>query len=124
MKNKIITGKIVTIVTYPEYLSVLEVPHFGEYDNPRITKLTPCIKNNGKYCDLRTGREVKRSKNTQEWLNLSGTVFRYADGHNVLISKKLDGSETFIAKEIVENDISRYMIPRRVFAREKKTIES
>ena len=100
--DKIITGQVVTLVTYPEFLSVLEIPHFGEYDNPRILKLTPCAKDgNGKYTDLRSGKEVKKKPNMLEWLNLSGTVFTYPDGVNLLVSSN--------------------MMPRRVVDRRKKT---
>lgn len=120
MGKKIITGSIVTLVTYPEYLSVLDIPHYGEYDSPRIVKLTPCIKHGRKYLDLRTEREVVPSKSTLEWLNLSGSVFRYPDGHNVLISKKLDGSGYFVVKEIAEQDITSSMMPRRIFDRTEK----
>ncbi|MBQ7633520.1 MAG: hypothetical protein IJS88_05355 [Alphaproteobacteria bacterium] len=120
MEKKIITGTIVTLVTYPESLSVIDIPHHGEYNNPRIVKLTPCIKHGSKYFDLRTKREVFRTESSVEWLNLSGTVFRYPDGHNVLVSKKLDGSGYFVAEEIAEHGITSNMMPRRIFDRSKE----
>ncbi len=121
MKTSVITGTVVTLATIPEYLPVLSRPQIGEYSNPWVLKIQPCIKQkNGKYVDLRTGCEVKKSQSTLEWLNLSGTVFRYPDGHNVLISKMLDGSNNFIVKEIVENDINNMMMPRKIFDRTKE----
>ncbi len=120
MNKKFITGSVVTLVTIPEFLPVLNTPQIGEYTSPWILKLQPCIKKDGKYVDLRSGCEVKKAKATLEWLNLSGTVFRYTDGHNVLISKMLDGSNALIAKEIVENDINNMMMPRKIFDRSKE----
>ena len=117
--KKIITGEIVTLVTLPDYVDVLHIPQIGEYGSHRIVKLTPCEKKNGKLFDLRSGAEVKKKKNSREWVNLSGTVFKYADGLNVLVTKNL-ATGKLMCVDIASNDIRNTMIPRTIFDRSKK----
>ena len=119
--KKMITGEIVTLVTLPDYVDVLHIPHVGEYGSPRIVKLTPCEKKAGKLYDLRTGVIVKKKKNAQEWVNLSGTVFRYADGLNVLVTKNL-ATGKLMCVDIASNDIRNTMIPRTIFDHSNKDV--
>lgn len=117
--KKIITGEIVTLVTLPDYLDVLHIPQIGDYSSHRIVKLTPCEKKNDKLFDLRTGAEVKKKKNSREWVNLSGTVFKYADGLNVLVTRNF-ATGKLMCVDIAKNDIRSTMIPRTIFDRSKK----
>lgn len=119
MNTRIITGEVVTLVTYPEYLDVLLVPHFGEYTNPRIVKLTPCVKKNGKYVDLRKGYKIEKTANTLEWRNLPGTVFRYEDGLNVLISRNFE-TKLLMCMEVNKREITNTMVVRKIFDYSKK----
>lgn len=119
--KKIITGKAVTLVTLPEYLDVLQTPQIGDYSNPRIVKLTPCEKKNDKLFDLRTGRQVEKPKRYLEWVNLSGTVFKYPDGRNILLTKVF-ATNTLMCVDVASSEIRETtMIPRRVFERIKET---
>ncbi len=120
MNRVFITGDVVTLVTIPEFLPTLQVPHIGEYDSPFIMKLTPCEKRNGQYYDLRKGVEVKKSENMLEWLNLSGTVFSYEDGLLLLITKRFVNGH-FMGIPISKNEVRSNMMPRKIFDRTKKT---
>lgn len=78
----------VTLVTLPQFLPVLMWPHVGDYDNPYILRTIPCEKKNGHYFDLRSGEEVQKIKGMREWNNLSGSLFCYPDGYQLLLSRR------------------------------------
>ncbi len=119
--KKMITGQVVTLVTLPEYLDVLQTPQIGDYCNPRIVKLTPCEKKDDKLFDIRTGKQVEKPKKYLEWVNLTGTVFKYPDGRNILLTKVFE-TNTLMCVDVAGSDIKGItMIPRRIFEKEKKS---
>ena len=90
---RVLDNNVVMLVTIPASLPLLMYPHVGEYDHPYVMKTRPCEKKNGKYFDLRTGNPVRKDENTLEWLVLSGNVFKYPDGQNILLSRRFDNKK-------------------------------
>ena len=95
----------------------------GNYDSKLITEVRPCIHENGKYTDLRTGEEVTLGPSTQVWDVFVGTVFEYPDGKMFLLSRLLDKERTRVI--FAEDEGSwRYspssMIKYHAFKREVK----
>ena len=82
-------SQVVTLVTIPRYLPVIMWPQYGDYKNPYVRKTIPCEKRNGKYFDLRSGQPVVKTDTMLEWNNLSGSYFRYPDGHELLVSRRI-----------------------------------
>ena len=124
-RKRVLKGNVVTLVTIPKYLPVISWPQIGEYDNPYILALTPCEKVNEKYFNLLTGAEVKKEDNMLEWLNLPGTVFRYGNPKNyaekcLLTSRRYFEDRKQILFSITPNEITPYMLERKVFSRLKE----
>lgn len=118
-KIKVLRGTVVTLIQIPEYTPVLQRPKIAEYDNPYIQGMIPCEKRDGKYFDLRTGVEVMKNSNTLEWTNLTGTLFSYRDGQNVLLSRRFADNKIMLFS-VKEQEINKQsMIVRRV--RNKRT---
>ena len=122
-RKKVLRGEVVTLVTIPKYLPDTMIPHIGEYGNPYIVSLTPCEKVDNKYFNLRSGAEVKKEENMLEWLNLSGTVFRYGNPKNyaeecLLTSRRFENNK-LILFSIAPAEITPMMIQRKVFEKMK-----
>lgn len=122
-RKRILKGKVVTLVTYPKYLSDILRPQIGEYDSPYVLALTPCEKVGDKFFDLRTGAEVKKEENMLEWINLSGTVFRYGNPKHyaeecLLTSRRFENGK-LILFSITPEEITPYMLERKVFSKLK-----
>lgn len=115
-KKKIIHGEVVTLVTIPKFMPVIMWPGIGEYDNPYILRVQPCIKAKEKYFDLATGNPVVRKENMKEWKNLTGTVFCYPDNECLLISRMYEGNKLMLFS-ISPDEITPTMIKREVFNR-------
>ena len=123
-RKRVLKGEVVTLVTIPQFLPVIMWPQIGEYDSPYILSLTPCEKVGNKYYNLRTGAEVKREENMLEWLNLSGTVFRYGNKKNykeecLLTSRRFENNK-LVLFSIAPTEITPYMLERKVFSRRKE----
>lgn len=121
---RVLEGQVVTLVTIPKYLPTLSLPSIGEYQNPYVLETTPCEKINGHYFNLKTGREVKRTENMLEWLNLSGTVFHYKNSHNfsdehLLLSRRLFENRKLVLFSVEKDEITPMMILRHVRKRQK-----
>lgn len=116
-------ASVVTLVRIPEFLPVLQWPQIGDYHNQYILQTTPCEKRNGKYYNLRDGKEFKKMGNMLEWTNLSGTFFRYPDGYELLLSKKFEDGKLLVL-EPDRQDTRRFhpqsMILRKIIHREEK----
>lgn len=122
-RKRILKGKLVTLVTYPKFLSDILRPQIGEYDSPYVLALTPCEKVGDKFFDLRTGAEVTKQENMLEWLNLSGTVFRYGNPKHyteecLLASRRFENGK-LILFSITPEEITPYMLERKVFSKLK-----
>ena len=120
-RKRNLKGDVVTLVTIPQFLPVISRPQIGEYNNPYILALTPCEKVGDKYYNLRTGAEVTKQENMLEWLNLSGTVFRYGNTKNyaeecLLTSRRFENGK-LILFSITPEEITPYMLERKVFSK-------
>lgn len=117
MENNAIQSAV-TLVTIPKFLSVILRPQIGEYESPYILSTIPCEKKDGKYFELRTGKEVKKTPDMLEWNNLTGTFFRYPDGYELLITRR------FCDNKIVVMEPERFdknsMLLRQVINRSEK----
>lgn len=116
-------GEVVTLVTYPKYLSNILRPQIGEYNSPYVLSLTPCEKVGDKFFDLRTGAEVTKQENMLEWINLSGTVFRYGNPKNydeecLLTSRGFENGKLILFR-VSPDEITPYMLERKVFSKLK-----
>lgn len=117
---KTISNTIVTLVTLPETLSILDEPKLGDYDNKYIKKTVPCEKVQGRFYDLRSGKEVKKSGNTKEWRNLTGTVFQYPDGKMLLITHRYRKNFENLCVEMTPDEFHpETMLMRPVIAMKK-----
>lgn len=113
-RKRVLSGKVVTLVTIPRMLPHLMRPSIGEYDHPFILKTTPCEVVDGKYYDLRTGSKVKKTENMYEWTNLSGTVFRYKNKRNFpdecLLTSRCFENGKLLLFSITPNEITPSMV--------------
>lgn len=103
MKQVSMIDKAVTLVTVPSLLSFLSRPQHGDYDNPYILRTRPCAKKDGKFYDLRTGEQVIKTDEMLEWNNLTGSLFRYPDGYELLLSRQYTKEKAILVLE-PEND--------------------
>ena len=122
-RKRVLLGEVVTLVTIPRFISDIMRPRLGEYDNPYILSLTPCEKVGDKYYNLLTRVEVKKEDNMLEWLNLSGTVFRYRNKKSypeecLLTSRRFENGK-LILFSIAPTEITSMMIQRKVFSKMK-----
>ena len=112
-------SQVVTLVTIPRYLPFLMQPQYGEYENRFIRKTTPCEKRNGLYYELRSGQPVQKTDDMLEWNNLSGSYFRYPDGLELLVSRRIADKQLMLMA--VEDEFNPSdMVLRKVIERKEK----
>ena len=109
-------SQVVTLVTIPRYLPVIMWPQIGNYDNPHIIKLTPCEKRGKKYYDLRSGKPVVKTDTMLEWNNLSGSYFRYPDGRELLLSRRI-ADKQLLLMEVKDEFNPSTMVLRKIVDR-------
>ena len=108
--------KFVVLVKVPDNLGVDKYPQVLDYSNENIVGITPAKEVNGEYFDLRSNAPIQKESNHLVWPSLTGTVFAYPDGKQILLTRRIaDGK--LITKEIssVWDFHPTTMIPRRVF---------
>lgn len=90
MDTKILpsTAQIVSLIKISKPLFPNQIPGCLEYDHPLVIGVTPCIKQDGFYVDLRTGKKVTLLPDMLEWPVFVGTVFQYPDEKKLLVSRK------------------------------------
>lgn len=96
MKLVKVIDQAVTLVVVPPLYNVSMLPQIGDYANPHIIRTTPCAKKDGKFYDLRSGKEVFKDENTLEWNNLGGSCFCYADGYELLLSQRFEDKKLLV----------------------------
>ena len=70
-------------------------PKFGQYGSKKIAHITPCTVVNGHFRSWKTGKEVKVGSGLV-WPIYAGTMFRFPDGTQILLSRKANGELTLI----------------------------
>lgn len=113
--------KAVTLVTLPQYLPVIMRPRIGEYENPYVLRTRPCEKKQGKFFDLRTGEEIKKTTDMVEWNNLTGSLFRYPDGYELTLSRRYRDNKILVLEVgcTDEHELHSF-IPRPIIQRAEK----
>jgi len=118
---KELRGKAVMLVKMPSNLSLLNYPRLGEYDNKYIINTRPCEKKGNRFFDLRTGDEIRKTENMLEWPVLTGNVFRYENGQNLLLSRRFADNRV-LCLDIDPEEINEVtMIVRPLINRVRKT---
>lgn len=97
--------KYVVLVEVPKYLDVFHLPKIGDYNNPYIRKIIPCTVENGVYKSWEDGKRITKNSQMQEWSLFVGTMFRFKNGREVLITRDFSGN-TFLASGIKFNPSS------------------
>lgn len=82
-------GEVACAVRYGSLavVGVRCIPDVSEYEHWNIEQVVPVQIQDGKYFDLRNGKEMKLQKNCQIWPLLKGTVLHYPDGQDMLLTK-------------------------------------
>lgn len=93
---KKVSNQLTNLVFFGPVVSFNSIPNVGEYLHGNIKKIVPCEVRNGKYFDLRYGKQVKKEGNVQEWPLLRGCVLRYADKRQFLISRLIAEQENIL----------------------------
>ena len=110
-----IEEKVVVLVEIPDNLSVSKRPHVLDYANENIVHIQPCKKIGGEFFDLRSGEPVQKKENHLVWPSLTGTVFAYPDGKNILLSRRYSDGELITCEIKSKWDIHKEtMILRKV----------
>ncbi len=105
MKNIFLSkgSEVVSLVNYYEYLLPQYAPYCLDYKSQKIKDITPCIKTDGNFFDLLTGKPVSKTENTLEWPVSVGTAFRYKNGKSILISRSLSDRRLMIMEDFTFN---------------------
>ena len=105
MKNIFLSkgSNVVSLIEYFDYLQPQYAPYCLDYKSERIKNITPCVKADGKFFDLLTGKPVPVLKNTLEWPVSAGTVFHYKNGKSLLISRNLSDRRLMIMEDFTFN---------------------
>lgn len=105
MKNIFLSegSNVVSLVKYFEYLQPQYAPYCLDYKSKRIKNITPCIKVDGEFFDLLTGKPVSVSENVLEWPVSVGTVFHYKNGKSLLISRSLSDRRLMLMEDFTFN---------------------
>ena len=103
--------KVVSLIQVSEHLPFNRRPHILDYENENIVHIFPCFKKGDKYTDLRTGEQIQKTDNMEEWDVLTGTVFQYPDGEKLLVSRRFADRKILILKT---NEVRSTMILRKV----------
>ena len=91
--------RFVVLVEIPDNLGISKYPKVLDYGNEYIVGITPAKEVGGEFFDLRSGAAVEKKDNHLVWPSLTGTVFSYPDGKNILLSRRYaDGK--LITREI------------------------
>lgn len=77
-----------------------EIPDVGEFNHWNMKKVVPCVVENGKYIDIRTGELVSVQGNSQVWPLLTGTVLCYPDGKQLLLSRRFNKEGSIMVLDI------------------------
>ena len=111
-----LNGNVVNLVTYGPVLNMTSIPNVGDYGHWNIRSMTPCVKKNGKYVDIRTNAVVPDPTNKQEWPLLVGAVIQYSDGKKFLLSRSISGDRPLLLMKIDDaefNPASMYTVKLR-----------
>lgn len=92
-------AEIVCLICLPCGLDCRQYPGYYEYKHPSVRGICPCLKVNGVYKDLRTGKIVEKTGDTLEWSETPGTVFQYPDGYETLISRRISDRKVIIVDD-------------------------
>ena len=84
--------KFVVLVEVPKYLDIFHLPKVGEYNNPYIRKIIPCTLENGEYKSWENGKKIKKNSQMFEWKLFVGTMFRFNNRREVLLTRDLKGN--------------------------------
>lgn len=108
--------RFVVLVEIPDNLGISKYPKVLDYDNEYIVGITPVKEIEGEYFDLRSGEPIKKESNHLVWPSLTGTVFTYPDGKQILLSRRIVDGELITCEINNRWDFHpATMIPRRVF---------
>lgn len=67
------------------------------YSSPKVKSVEPCARVDGRYYRLKDGQEITiNPKNMGTWPVSVGTVFSWADGEQVLLSRRIDNQKQFL----------------------------
>ena len=77
-----------------------EIPYVGEFNHWNMKKVVPCVVENGKYVDSRTGEQFSIQGNSQVWPLLTGTVLCYPDGKQLLLSRRFNKEGSIVVLDI------------------------
>ena len=97
--------KYVVLVELPKYLDVFYHPKVGDYNNPYIRRIIPCTVENGEYTAWEDGKKVKKNSQMSVWNLFVGTMFRFKNGREVLITRDFLGN-TFLTDNVKFNPFS------------------
>lgn len=84
--------EVVCVIKLHAGVSQIGGPYIPNYNNPKIKKVIPCIKQDDKFFDLRTHKVVETNASSLVWPVIKGTVYQYPDGKQILLTKMIDGS--------------------------------
>lgn len=108
--------RFVVVVEVPDNLGISKRPHVLDYDNEHIVHITPAKEIGGEIFDLRTDMPVRRDHNHLIWPSLTGTVFTYPDGKQILLSRRIADGKLITCEINSKWDFHpESMIPRKVF---------
>ena len=93
---KKVSSQLTNLVFFGPVVSFNSIPNVGEFSHRNIKRIVPCEVIKGKYYDLRSHKEVKKEGNVQEWPLLKGSVLRYADKRQFLISRLIAEQENIL----------------------------
>lgn len=105
-------AKFVNLVEVAPHTSMALTPKILEYDNPNIIGFTPCEKKGNKFYDLRTGEQVKKIDDMQEWPILTGAAFHYPDGKIFLVTRRF-ADQNLIFMEISSGQFNPVTMMKR-----------
>lgn len=77
-----------------------EIPDVGEFNHWNMKRVVPCVVEDGRYVDIRTGELVSVKGNSQVWPLLTGTVLCYPDGKQLLLSRRFNKEGSIMVLDI------------------------
>ena len=91
-----VSNQLTNLVFFGPVVSFNSIPNIGEFSHRNIKRIVPCEVRKGKYFDLRYGKQVEKEGNVQEWPLFKGSVLRYADKRQFLISRLIAEQENIL----------------------------
>ena len=108
--------RFVVVVEVPDNLGISKYPRVLDYANENIVHITPAKEIGGELFDLRTDAPIRKDHNHLVWPSLTGTVFTYPDGKEILLSRRIADGKLITCEIKSKWDFHpTTMIPRRVF---------